>query len=78
MHVVATPEGKLSGEAGKVMAVARGNGAVEICNLALEKCQELHPQGTISKYFGQDQQLDTSDRGDDTAEGRHFSAVSSV
>ena len=37
VHSLAIPEGKVSGDAGKVIAVARGDGVVEFCDLMLEK-----------------------------------------
>jgi hypothetical protein len=49
VHALAVPEGKVTGEAGKVMAVARGDGAVEFCDMMLERwkpgvkqCKTLH------------------------------------
>lgn len=85
VHVLAMPEGKMVGKASKVMAVARGNGAVEMCDLTLEKCHELRRGGAILKDLDQDKtskgktiQKETVDIADDAVEGMHLSAVSSV
>eukprot|EP00249_Psilotum_nudum_P007752 c20793_g1_i1 orf=603-1400(-) len=49
IHALATPEGKLSGEAGKILAVARGDGAVDICNITLETGQGSESHGSKLK-----------------------------
>ncbi|MCO5571128.1 hypothetical protein L7F22_024860 [Adiantum nelumboides] len=79
------PEGKVAAKAAKVLAVARGNGAVEICDLAFEKCYELHRSGAISKILDQDKRSkgktikqETVDREDEAIREIHSSAVSSV
>ncbi|KAI5061031.1 hypothetical protein GOP47_0023536 [Adiantum capillus-veneris] len=85
VHVLAAPECKVAGKGGKVLAVARGNGAVEICDLALEKCHELRLCGAIANNDGQDKgskgktiQQEAVDGAQEAVEGRHLSAASSV
>lgn len=85
VHALSTQESKLSGEAGRVMAIAKGDGAVEICDVGLENWQELQRHGIKFRHLNQDkkskgrtaQHMDTYDKLDDKV-GAHSAAVSCV
>ncbi|KAH7282814.1 hypothetical protein KP509_35G048700 [Ceratopteris richardii] len=81
VHALAIPEGKVSGKTSRVLAVARGNGAVEICDVTLEKCHTLrscnYPSQDL-RNLGESTQLEICHREEDAMEGMHLSAVSTI